>query len=123
MRSPDQCRTMWRSVGLRARHTCSGAAVPRKRDSFDPELGKQLFGSLLENLKAGQGARPSAALDILIGAAPTAPAETAVQPEPVAVAEPPFQPAPEPEPDAKIVGALLAVDGEVFRLQPQRTLI
>jgi hypothetical protein len=98
-------------------HWTPGAGVPsRKRESFDPELGKQLFGNVLESLRTRQTVKPGDALDILIGGAP-APFDTAAVAAPEAVA-PPMAAAP-----PAVRAALDLPDGEVLYVQAERALI
>lgn len=83
---------------------------------MNPELGKQLFGNLLETLKGNkQAARPSSALDILIGATEAPPAP------PPAPVEPPQAVAPQPAPLAP--AALITQDGEVLLISVELALI
>lgn len=110
--------------------------MPRKRQSIDPELGKQLFRNVLDSLAGKSAGRTSSALDILVGGseapsavqtpapvtpAPATPAPVA-PPTPTAQAAPPAPPA-KAAPAAAPAAVLIAIDGESFFVDGDTALI
>jgi hypothetical protein len=98
--------------------------VARKRQSIDPEWGKQLFRSVLDSMAGRSAGRTSSALDILVGGADAPPLPVAFSMPAVVQARPSAPPAADHATVATPSrAALVAIDGQSFLVEGDLALI